>query len=79
MTLQRTDLPTFFSRIWGRTLATVTATAVAEAYNPGQRTGRLSADRAEVREALLVANQDPKGAGAAPIVDPASGVPWRPP
>lgn len=35
VTLQRTDLPTFFSRIWviGRTAATVKATAVAEAYN----------------------------------------------
>ena len=35
VTLQRADLPTFFSRIWGRTLSTVRATAVAEAYNPG--------------------------------------------
>ena len=34
VTLQRTDLPTFFSRIWSSNLATVTASAVAEAYNP---------------------------------------------
>jgi Putative Flp pilus-assembly TadE/G-like len=34
VTLQRTDLPTFFARIWGRKLSTVSATAVAEAYNP---------------------------------------------
>ena len=30
----RSDLPTFFSRIWGKTAATVRATATAEAYNP---------------------------------------------
>ncbi|HEY6764105.1 MAG TPA: pilus assembly protein TadG-related protein [Candidatus Sulfotelmatobacter sp.] len=32
--IQRTSLPTFFSRIWGRRGATVGATAVAEAFNP---------------------------------------------
>jgi hypothetical protein len=30
----RSDLPTFFARIWGTTQVTVTATATAEAYNP---------------------------------------------
>ena len=33
VTLQRTNLPTFFARIFGQTLATVTASATAEAYN----------------------------------------------
>jgi Flp pilus assembly protein TadG len=32
--VQRTDLPTFFARIWGNNLFTVSATATAEAYNP---------------------------------------------
>ena len=32
--VQRTDLPTFFARIWGTTKVTVTASATAEAYNP---------------------------------------------
>jgi hypothetical protein len=32
--LQRTNLPTFFSKIWGGSAASVTATATAEAYNP---------------------------------------------
>ncbi len=32
--VQRTDLPTFFARIWGRTQVTVGASATAEAYNP---------------------------------------------
>jgi hypothetical protein len=31
---QRADLPTFFARIWGRTVNTVGASATAEAYNP---------------------------------------------
>jgi putative oxidoreductase len=34
VTLQVTNLPTFFGRIWGNRTATVTASATAEAYNP---------------------------------------------
>jgi Flp pilus assembly protein TadG len=32
--VSRADLPTFFARIWGRTQVTVSASAIAEAYNP---------------------------------------------
>jgi hypothetical protein len=32
--VQRTDLPTFFARIWGTRQLTVAASATAEAYNP---------------------------------------------
>ncbi len=32
--VQRTDLPTFFARIWGNTQLAVAASATAEAYNP---------------------------------------------
>ena len=32
--VQKTDLPTFFARIWGKTQVTVGASATAEAYNP---------------------------------------------
>jgi len=32
--VQRTDLPTFFARIWGVTQVAVAASATAEAYNP---------------------------------------------
>ena len=32
--VQRTDLPTFFARIWGSKQLTVAASATAEAYNP---------------------------------------------
>jgi len=34
VTVQRTDIPTFFARVWGKTQVTVGATATAEAYNP---------------------------------------------
>ncbi len=37
--VQRTDLPTFFARIWGQTQSTIAATATAEAYNPSGGTG----------------------------------------
>jgi hypothetical protein len=36
---QRADLPTFFARIWGRTVNTVAASATAEAYNPSGTSG----------------------------------------
>src|SRR5713226_5914686 len=34
ISLQRTGLPLFFARIWGNSIASVSATAIAEAYNP---------------------------------------------
>jgi Putative Flp pilus-assembly TadE/G-like len=75
VTLQRADLPTFFSRIWGRTLSTVSATAVAEAYNPANAPAGYPPIAPKCVKPLLVANQDPKAPGASPIVNPASGVP----
>jgi hypothetical protein len=75
VTLQRADLPTFFSRIWGRTFSTVTANAVAEAYNPANAPAGYPPIAPKCVKPLLVANQDPKGAGPSPIVDPATGVP----
>jgi hypothetical protein len=38
VTVTRTDLPTFFARIWGTTQVTVSASATAEAYNPSNDT-----------------------------------------
>ena len=75
VTLQRADLPTFFSRIWGRTLSTVSATAVAEAYNPGNAPAGYPPIAPKCVKPMLLANQDPKAAGAAPIVDPTTGMP----
>ena len=74
VTLQRTDLPTFFSRIWGTSLATVTASAVAEAYNPcAMRLPGYSPIAPKCVKPLLVANQDPKSATLHEFVDPATG------
>src|ERR1700722_2190053 len=38
--VQRTDLPTFFARIWGTTQVAVAASATAEAYNPSSLAGK---------------------------------------
>jgi Flp pilus assembly protein TadG len=74
--LQRTDLPTFFSRIWSTSLATVTASAVAEAYNPSNSPAGYSPIEPKCVKPLLVANQDPKsGATPSRFVDPISGAP----
>jgi len=37
--ISRTDLPTFFARIWGRTQLSLSASATAEAYNPSGLNG----------------------------------------
>jgi Flp pilus assembly protein TadG len=37
--VQRTDLPTFFARIWGSKQVTVAASATAEVYNPSKLAG----------------------------------------
>jgi hypothetical protein len=42
VTVHQTTLPVFFSRSWGRTVNTVTATAVAEAYNPSGATAPIA-------------------------------------
>jgi Flp pilus assembly protein TadG len=74
VTLQRTNLPTFFARIWGTRLVTVTASAVAEAYNPSSSqssTGNYVPVTPKCVRPLLVANQDPQT--TLRFVDPASG------
>jgi Flp pilus assembly protein TadG len=39
VTVQRTNLPTFFSRIWSRAALTVRTSATAEAFNPSNSSG----------------------------------------
>jgi hypothetical protein len=75
VTLQRADLPTFFSRIWGRTFSTVSATAIAEAYNPANAPAGYPPIAPKCVKPLLVANQDPKSAALSHLVDPTSGMP----
>jgi Flp pilus assembly protein TadG len=75
VTLQRTNLPTFFARIWGTKLVTVTATAIAEAYNPSNAPAGYPPIQPKCVKPLLVANQDPKSAVPSKFVDPTTGAP----
>jgi hypothetical protein len=60
VTVQRTGLPTFFSRIWGYTGNSVSATATAEAYNPSGQTAAPPISVNSVKP-LLIPNCDPNG------------------
>ncbi len=53
VTVQRTNLPTFFARIWGSRLSSVRATAKAEAFNPSGSTIPISVSSVKP---LLIAN-----------------------
>lgn len=60
VTIQRTGLPTFFSRIWGNAGNSVTASATAEAYNPSGQTTAPPISVASVKP-FLMPNCDPNG------------------
>jgi hypothetical protein len=70
VTLQRTDLPTFFARIWGRRLSTVSATAVAEAYNPSNAPANYPPITPKCVKPMMVTNVAPNQ-----FVDPATFIP----
>jgi hypothetical protein len=76
VTVQRTDLPTFFARIWGRTAFTVKASATAEAYNPSSLQGTTGGPGLAVApmcvKPWLLPNMSPTTTGGK-IFDPASG------
>jgi Flp pilus assembly protein TadG len=61
----RTNLPTFFSRIWSRAALTVSASATAEAYNPSNSSSVGSAAPIVARgvKPFLLPNCDPGAAG----------------
>jgi Putative Flp pilus-assembly TadE/G-like len=73
VTINRTGLPTFFARIWGRTSNSVTASATAEAYNPS---GLVAPVNVSIKP-WLIPNCDPTAVGAAcpgnPFIDPTTG------
>jgi hypothetical protein len=75
--VQRTDLPTFFARIWGSREITVGASATAEAYNPSGAAALDLDPPPQVAPTCvkpwLLPNIDPTGASTAPIFDPATG------
>ncbi|HEX8817623.1 MAG TPA: pilus assembly protein TadG-related protein [Terriglobales bacterium] len=62
--LTQSGLPTFFSKIFGRTGSTVSATSVAEVYNPSNTLSPTPIAPTAVKP-WLVANADPKNGGAA--------------
>ena len=81
ISLQRTDLPLFFAKIWGNSIASVSATAIAEAYNPAYsqaNTGASIPSAPRCVKPFLVPNKDPNQVTAqypigVPFVDPTTG------
>jgi hypothetical protein len=61
ISLKVSSLPTFFSKLWGGTAASVTATATAEAYNPANlpTTTPITPIALKSVKPWLVANTDP--------------------
>jgi Flp pilus assembly protein TadG len=76
VTVQRTGLPSFFGRIWGGATHSVSATAVAEAYNPS---GSTSPIQLQGVKPWLIPDCDPTNpapgdcATGGYFVDPATG------
>lgn len=76
VTLQRTGLPLFFARIWGNSIASVSATAIAEAYNPAYsqtNNGTSIPPAPKCVKPFLVPNNDPIQPGNPPFVIPSTG------
>jgi hypothetical protein len=73
VTVRRTDLPTFFARIWGSKQVAVGASATAEAYNPSTGAGGTTVPVAPVCvKPWLLPNMDPSNGGNQ-IFDPTTG------
>jgi len=68
VTVQDTNLPTFFARIWSRAALTVRASATAEGFNPSNSTiitgGTAVPVIARCVKPFIVPNCDPQHAGA---------------
>lgn len=75
VSLEKAGLPLFFARIWGGSVATVSATAIAEAYNPAYsqaNTGAFLPTAPKCVKPFLVPNNDQNQNGI-PFVIPATG------
>ncbi|MGA8493365.1 MAG: pilus assembly protein TadG-related protein [Terriglobales bacterium] len=72
VTLQVTTLPTFFAKIWGNRTATVTASAIAEAYNPANVQSFTQIAPKGVKP-WYIANNDPGTTALTPFITPATG------
>jgi hypothetical protein len=71
VSLQSSNLPSFFSKIWGGAGTVVTATATAEAYNPANVQNFVPIAPKAVKP-WLVANADPLNSGAQ-FINPVNG------
>src|SRR5215475_5457902 len=78
--LQRNNLPTFFSRIWGNTGNNISVTAAAEVFNPSNSgnagsvvTGIITPVQPRCIKPLVVPNQDPLSPGGAPPCNQGGG------
>jgi hypothetical protein len=78
VTVRRTDLPAFFSKIWGTQFLSVSGTAIAEAYNPSGA-GSIAGGGAaappispQCVKPWILPNLDPTGT-AVNIFDPSTG------
>jgi Flp pilus assembly protein TadG len=74
VSLKRPNLPTFFSKIWGRGSANVTATATAEAYNPSNLLTPITPMALRSLKPWLVANADPSTPALTAFVNRTSGL-----
>jgi hypothetical protein len=63
VSLQQSNLPTFFARIWGSRAAIASASATAEAYNPANQQNFTPIQTSCVKP-WLVGNSDPDNGGA---------------
>jgi len=76
VTVQQTNLPTFFARIWGKTSASVQATATAEAYNSSSSLNSIGSYipvSPRCVKPILILNNDPNGTPPDPFVVETSG------
>jgi hypothetical protein len=72
--VQRTDMPTFFARIWGTMKVTVTASATAEAYNPSGASATPTPVAPVCVKPWLLPNMDPRDlSGATAIFSTTNG------
>ncbi len=76
VTLQKTGLPLFFAKIFGNSVASVSATAIAEAYNPAYsqaNTGAFIPPAPKCVKPFLLPNNDPNQPGSPQFVIPSTG------
>src|SRR5579872_1811310 len=64
------SLPAFFSRIWGNTFLSVTATSTAEVYNPS---GNTLPVQSQCVKPWLLPNIAPSGGPNSPLLDTTTG------